>query len=152
MDLLPSQIIYSKEQITDFILPNLIELKMGNFPCNLVTGYTGSEYKTFKVVSRGNFVIAAEIAGEIEARIARVPKGYVLIDKYTYSMREEQLYKKYGLDRWTFWPTLNIFLQYIKGRKRKLLSFERWLASTDNATVFKNKQQIQKYSFKNGGK
>lgn len=143
----PKDIVYSVEQIKEFLLPMLISLQQGYYPCD-ATGYTPAEYKSIRILSRATFVQAVEIAAELTYRISRVPDGQLLIDLYTYHQPEKKLIDKYKLNKWNFWLTVNVMLQYVKGKKRKHLSWDRWFQSTDNVAVFKYNQHTQKRSFK----
>ncbi len=73
----PGQINYSRQQMTEFILPNWDLFKDGIYPPRY-TSYVGREQGSQKA----DYVDAKEIYAEVSIRLAQCPDGEMVLDRY----------------------------------------------------------------------
>ncbi len=127
----PREIRFSREQLTEFILPNLNELRRGEYPpeCR-ETGY--EDIKSKNIPRYAYFIAAAEIAAEIDARLmmcgdkADIILGlYVPLEDGT-MVEPGQIAKDFGVsDDELYWLQKRL-LNYLSGWRRRTLDFEDW--------------------------
>lgn len=116
----PDKIVFNRACITNFILPHLIELEKGQYPLPpSVTGYTDAEYKAYVVTTHANYELACSIAAEINYRISQVPRGRILIDRYTFNKSYNELSKIYKMMESDVWSFIKPRLYYVSGKRRK---------------------------------
>lgn len=73
------------------------------------------------------FESPAQIAGELEIRLARLGLDrYLVEERYTMGILEEDLAYKLGMPVSNIYRHLNSALWYISGWKRKRMSYSRW--------------------------
>lgn len=117
----PHQIRFTKQQLKEFILPNLDELREGNYPV-AQTGYN-RDHKSLIAP----FIIAADIAIEIDDRLKQIPKRTYIEQYYVkgidiYSIAQREHISVYSLNR-----ELNKMIMYLSGWKRKRIDYNHWL-------------------------
>jgi len=122
----PSDIIYSKAQIEDFILPNLFTLREGVWAGEIEE----TDHYNHGAPYTATFVLAAEVAAEVDARLCKVPSkiSTMLIKVYTigYTVGEHAKQTNQDeewLDRERRWA-----IRYISGNRRKLSDYSVWKA------------------------
>lgn len=117
----PSQIRFTKQQLREFILPNLNELREGSYPV-APTGYT-KKANRFRLAP---FIIAADIAIEVDERLKQIPmrryiEKYFIEDQDVYSIAQHEHISVYSLNR-----ALNKMITYLSGYKRKRIDYPSW--------------------------
>ncbi len=136
----PGQINYSRQQMTEFILPNWDLFKDGIYPPRY-TSYVGREQGSQKA----DYVDAKEIYAEVSIRLAQCPDGEMVLDRYfrdqswgtlarNYHFPFDEDIKKYIRDQ----------LAYICGYKRKRTEFREWLQSKERVEKFRALQGLDK--------
>lgn len=138
----PERVTFSRFQMTNFLLPHLDLLEMGDYPrepeqyrtLNEVgevikkerSSYAGPEFHTPSWRKHGKHEMACMIGAEIRYRLDRCPHGWIvplLADGYEEPLElarrcrltEDQMKKEYRL-----------MLDYICGWRRKLCTFHEW--------------------------
>jgi len=130
--LAPKDINFSREQMENFLLPNLAMLSSGELPPEEVdTGYTGIDSAAIQRQHSGqaSYARACEIAAEIGARINGCGKYARII--YTLNCEEgnhpDKLAQEFNLHPDDFNVLWDKLLIYISGWRRKRVTFKRWV-------------------------
>lgn len=123
----PRDIYFSRGQV-EWLLPWLPVIREGIWPGNpRGTGYTDGPTGKRNRSLHASFETPAQIAAELESRLARCGLDrYLVEDCYINGIDESELARKLGLDIWEVERRINSVLRYIKGWKRKLYSFRDW--------------------------
>jgi hypothetical protein len=130
--LAPRDITFSREQMENFLLPNLYMLRQGEWPPEEVeTGYSGIDASAIqrKHGSTAYFTIACGIAAELGARLNKCGK----YDRIIYRLNcesggsQDKLAREFKLHPDEFNILWDKLLIYISGWKRKRVTFKRWV-------------------------
>ncbi len=134
----PNKVVYSRLQMILFLLPNLFELREGEYPSEpdeyyCVLPQLGEVYRKRsnyeeprikkKKSNKAPFIIAAEIAAEVDKRLSMTPCGHWLIAHYTDGYGVDQIAATSRLSPTTIENEIKTTLKYVSGWKRKRLSF-----------------------------
>jgi hypothetical protein len=131
--LAPRDITFSKDQMVDFLLPNLSMLRHGEWPPEEVeTGYSGIDAEAIRrkhSASTAYFTLACGIAAEVGARLNKCGK----YDRIIYVLNceiggnPEKLAREFNMHIDDFNILWDKLLIYISGWKRKRMTFKRWV-------------------------
>jgi hypothetical protein len=140
----PREIIFSKKQLTEFILPELNNLREGCYPSEpdeYITykgntqmvmkrsSYQGNRGK--KILPMAHFVAAAEIAAEVDSRLKEIPKWWWVTSFYTdgFTLEEIAKFNKTTLEQ--IERELRRMVAYLAGWKRKRVDYNYWCRGKD---------------------
>ncbi|MFA5252744.1 MAG: hypothetical protein WC454_09205 [Phycisphaerae bacterium] len=113
------------EQLRDFLLPNLDDLRNGTWPVDeRQSGRPGGH------CNRAPFVTAADVAAEIDFRMSGIVDSIALTLRYTafpnwtyHAIARSLHYDEEGL-----MMEMELMLEFISGRKRKRNTYPEWKA------------------------
>jgi len=129
----PGDVNFSREQMENFLLPNLSLLQRGEWPPEEVeTGYAEIDAASIQhhSASTAYFTRACEIAAEIGSRLNQCGKYQRIIRELNCVQGDPgRLAQAYNLDMDSFNILWNKLLIYISGWRRKRVSFKRWVKS-----------------------
>lgn len=131
----PSEVVYSKEQLEEFILPNIMSFREGVWPGELISDEDSFAGNPFLAP----FVPAIEVAAEVDSRLAKLPliAQIVIDDVYIKGYSELQIANRLHLDERDLASARRWGLKYICGNKRKLTDFATWKSRTTQRDVRK---------------
>ena len=109
-------------------LAHLLELREGIWPDD--NNYYCGGHTNW--INSASFTGPCEIAGEIEARIAMVPQGSLITDRYTHNKTHKELVIQYRIPHYDLSITLYYMLSYISGHKRKTTPYTQYKAVLKN--------------------
>jgi len=145
----PSEIIPTVFQLTEFILPNLYDMRNGTWPPDpLKIGQPGYDSKVNYIAS---FIPAAELAAEIDQRLAMIgPTAFSLLGRYSDNppkpLKDLCILMRCGEEHLDY--EHRIMLGFIAGSRRKDSPYRVWKAVVkmrkskhfDNKTLDKQKE------------
>jgi hypothetical protein len=113
---------YTVPVLVYYLLPWLELMREGEMP---QVDYRKADFKSYRV-SHAKHENACSIAGDIDRRLKRVPKGDILIDKFTRLKTNKELCKKYNFKQQNLEEEINARLKYISGKKDKVEDYQVW--------------------------
>lgn len=121
----PSEIRFTKQQLKQFILPNLEELREGHYPS--APGGRSTQHGQSKLAP---FIVAIDIAAEIDSRLGSIPNHALIEDYFSQDIEEREICRRYHLSIYSFHRELNKMITYLSGWKRKRIDYPSWCLLT----------------------
>jgi hypothetical protein len=132
----PREINFERDQMEGFLLPNLYDLRIGEWPPQeMATGYSQADGASGRRQRQHTayFTMACGIAAEVGARLNKCGKYSRII--YRLNCEEgnsqEKLAREFKMHPDDFDVLWDRLLVYISGWRRKRVTFRRWLAMTE---------------------
>lgn len=116
----PSEIRFTRQQLKQFILPNLGELRRGYYP-SAPSGH--SKHGKSKLAP---FIIATDIAIEVDSRLKLIPNHTLIEDYFIRDMEDAEICNRYHLSIYSLHRELNKMISYLSGWKRKRVDYPSW--------------------------
>jgi hypothetical protein len=117
----PSEIRFTRQQLKQFILPNLEELREGHYPS--APAGRSTKHSQSKLAP---FVIAADIAAEVDSRLKLIPNHTFIDEYFMRDIDEREICIRHQISMYSFHRELNKMVSYLSGWKRKRIDYPSW--------------------------